>query len=190
MRANKRAAGDVAGAEADTKLTAIAYSYFEDQVAAGRLPAKNLTGTLSILGKAYIAANNVPKAEEIFSQVVKADPGSPDANAGLARIAQAKKNYKDAVELWTRVESVAAESDDVWYEAKYNIARIYAEQGNIAAACNKLAVTRSEHPSLGTPQMKAQWDALQRQLCLRETRTEKKSDAETNPSCRRRSAEP
>jgi len=165
--ANRRASGDLAGAEADTKLTAIAYSYFEDQVAAGRMPAKNLTGTLSILGKAYIATNDVPKAEEIFSQVVKADPGSPDANAGLARIAQAKKNYKDALELWTRVESVAAESDDVWYEAKYNIAKIYIEQGNITAACNKLAVTRSEHPSLGTPQMKAQWDALQRKLCLK-----------------------
>jgi len=167
--ANKRAGGDLAGAEADTKLTAIAYSYFEDQVQAGRMPAKNLTGTLSILGKAYIATNDVPKAEEIFSQVVKADPGSPDANAGLARIAQAKKNYKDALELWTRVESVAAESDDVWYEAKYDIAKIYVEQGNVTAACNKLAVTRSEHPSLGTPQMKAQWDALQRKLCLKES---------------------
>ena len=165
--ANKRAAGDEAGAQADTKLTAIAYSYFEDQVQAGRIPAKNLTGTLSILGKAYIATDNVPKAEEIFSQVVKADPGSPDANAGLARIAQAKGDLKDALELWTRVESVAAESDDVWYEAKYDIANIYAKQGNIAAACNKLAVTRSEHPSLGTPQMKAQWDALQRKLCLK-----------------------
>jgi len=165
--ANKRASGDLAGAEADTKLTAIAYSYFEDQVQAGRMPAKNLTGTLSILGKAYIATNNVPKAEEIFSQVVKADPGSPDANAGLARIAQAKGNLKDALELWTRVEAVAAESDDVWYEAKYDIADIYAQQGNIAAACSKLAVTRSEHPSLGTPQMKAQWDAMQRKLCLK-----------------------
>lgn len=163
----KRAAGDNTGAEADTRLTAIAYSYFEDQVQAGRMPAKNLTGTLSILGKAYIANNNVPKAEEIFNQVVKADPGSPDANAGLARIAQAKGNLKDALELWTRVESVAAESDDVWYEAKYDIANIYVQQGNINAACNKLAVTRSEHPSLGTPQMKAQWDAMQRKYCLK-----------------------
>jgi hypothetical protein len=165
--ASKGASGDLAGAQADIKLTAIAYSYFEDQVQAGRIPAKNLTGTLSILGKAYIGVNDVPKAEAIFSQVVKADPGSPDANAGLARIAQAKKDYKNAVELWTRVESVAAESDDVWYEAKYNVAKIYADQGNITGACNKLAVTRSEHPSLGTPQMKAQWDALQRQFCLK-----------------------
>ena len=54
---------------------------------------------------------------------MKADPASPDANAGLARIAQAKKDWKDAVTLWTTVESTAAESDILWYEAKYNIAR-------------------------------------------------------------------
>jgi hypothetical protein len=165
-KAAKLAAGDTAGAMGDAKLTAVTYNYFEEQVQAGKIPAKNLTGTLSILGKAYITMGDVDKAETIFNQVVKADPGSPDANAGLARIAQAKKDYKDAVELWTTVESVAAESDDSWYEAKYNIAVIYAAQGNIKGACDKLAVTRSEHPSLGTPEMKIQLDALQRKICL------------------------
>ncbi len=165
-KAAKMAQSDSAGAARDAKLTALTYAYFEDQVKAGKIPAKNLTGTLSILGQAYIAMGDVDSAETIFNQVVKADPGSPDANAGLARIAQAKKDYKDAVTMWTTVESVAAESDDLWYEAKYNVAVIYAAQGNIKGACDKLAVTRSEHPSLGTPEMKLQWDALQRRICL------------------------
>jgi TolA-binding protein len=162
----RKAKGDMAGAISNARLTTVTYDYFEDQVRAGKAQAKNLTGTLSILGKAYLVMNDVPKAEEIFNQVVKADPGSPDANAGLARIDQAKKDYKDALELWTRVESVAAESDDLWYEAKYNLALVFAAQGNVQEACRKLAVTRAEHPSLGTPEMKAQWDALQRKLCL------------------------
>jgi len=165
-KAARLAQSDTAGATADARLTALTYAYFEEQVKAGKIPAKNLTGTLSILGQAYIAMGDVDNAQAIFNQVVKADAGSPDANAGLARIAQAKKDYKDAVELWTRVESVAAESDDLWYEAKYNVAAIYAAQGNIKGACDKLAVTRSEHPSLGTPEMKLQWDALQRRICL------------------------
>jgi hypothetical protein len=38
--------------------------------------------------------------------------------------------------------------------------------GNLKAACGKLAETRSEHPSLGSPQMKDRWDGLQRKLCL------------------------
>ncbi|MHB8383902.1 MAG: tetratricopeptide repeat protein [Candidatus Binataceae bacterium] len=158
--------GDEKGYIANAKLTQTAYDFFEDQVLEGKTPAKNLTGTLSILGQAYIAQNNVDKAKTIFDQVVKADAASPDANAGLARIAQAKGDMKDAVTLWTNVESTAAESDPLWYEAKYQIAAIYAAQGNIAGACNKLASTRSEHPTLGSNEMLSRWDKLQKKICL------------------------
>lgn len=160
------AANDHKAYLANAKLTATAYSYFADMVAAGKIPVKNLTGTLSILGQAYQALGDEARAEQIFNQVVKADAASPDANAGLARIAQAKHNLKDAVTMWTTVESTAAESDNLWYDAKYNIAVIYSEQGNLAGACSKLAQTRAEHPTLGTDEMKARWDALQRKLCL------------------------
>jgi Tetratricopeptide repeat len=161
-----KAKGDNKGYLANAKFAQIAYEYFEDLVEQGKIPAKNLTGTLSILGKTYIAEGNIPKAQEIFSRVVKADPGSPDANAGLARIAQAKGDYKSAVNLWTNVESTAAESDPLWYESKYQVAVIYLKQGNIQGGCLKLAQTRAEHPSLGDPAMLAQWNALQRKNCL------------------------
>ncbi|HXW85208.1 MAG TPA: tetratricopeptide repeat protein [Candidatus Binataceae bacterium] len=161
-----QAEGDQAGYLANAKLAATAYGFFEDLVQQGKTPAKNLTGTLSILGQAYMATGQSAKGEQIFQQVVKADPASPDANAGLARIAQSKKDYKDAVTLWTNVESTAAESDNLWYEAKYNVALIYSEQGNLPGACQKLASTRAEHPTLGTPEMLHRWDALQRKLCL------------------------
>ena len=91
-----------------------------------RFPAKNLTGTLSILGQAYVALGQTDKAAATFAEVVKADPASPDANAGLARIAQSRKDYKDALDLWSRVEATAAQSDQLWYEAKYNMAQILA----------------------------------------------------------------
>jgi hypothetical protein len=161
-----QAAGDQKGYQQNAKLTETAYSYFEDMVAQKKMQPKNLTGTLSILGQADMATGNEPKAETIFQEVVKADPASPDANAGLARIAQAKKDLKDAVTLWTTVENTAAESDNQWYEAKYNIAEIYSEQGNIQGACSKLAQTRAEHPGLGSPEMAAKWNALQTKLCL------------------------
>jgi len=161
-----QASGDNKGYLANAKLAAIAYNFFEELVQAGKIPPKNLTGTLSILGQAYMALNQGSKAEAVFQQVVKADPASPDANAGLARIAQAKRDYKDAATMWTTVESTAAESDPLWYDAKYNVAVIYSEQGNVQGACSKLAQTRAEHPSLGTPEMKTRWDQLQRKLCL------------------------
>ncbi len=161
-----QAAGDQKGYLQNAKLTETAYSYFEDMVASGKMQPKNLTGTLSILGQAYMATGQEPKAETIFHEVVKADPASPDANAGLARIAQSKNDLKDAVTLWTTVENTAAESDNQWYEAKYNIAVIYSDQGNLQGACSKLAQTRAEHPGLGSKEMEMKWNALQTKLCL------------------------
>lgn len=161
-----QARGDQKAYLAQAQLAALDYGYFEDMVKTGKIPARNLTGTLSILGQAYAALGQTDKAEATFSQVVKADAASPDANAGLARIAQARKDYKSALDLWTRVEATAAQSDNLWYQAKYNMAQILATEGNVAAACNKLAVTRSEHPSLGSPQMKEQWIGLQNKICL------------------------
>ncbi len=163
-----RARGDQKAYLAQAQLAALDYAYFEDMVKVGKIPAKDLTGTLSILGQAYATLGQTDKAEATFSQVVKADAASPDANAGLARIAQARKDYKNALDLWTRVEATAAQSDNLWYQAKYNMAEILATEGNVSAACNKLAVTRSEHPSLGSPQMKQQWIDLQNKICLKQ----------------------
>lgn len=161
----REAVGDHKGYVENARLTAIIYEYFARMVSERKIPAKNLSGTLSILGQAYLVMDEVDKAQAIFSQVAAADAASPDANAGLARIAQSKKDYKDAIDLWSRVESVAAESDPLFYEAKYSMAEIFALQGNLASACNKLTVTRSEHPNLGSPVMKAQWGELQHKLC-------------------------
>jgi hypothetical protein len=158
--------GDHKAEIANAKLTITAYKYFADMAAAGKIPVKNLTGTLSIYAQALQATDQNDEADKVFQQVVKADPGSPDANAGLARIAQNKKNWKDAVNLWTAVEGTAAESDPLYYEAKYNIAVVYSEQGNTTGACDKLRQTRIEHPTLGSREMFAQWDQLQKKLCL------------------------
>jgi tetratricopeptide (TPR) repeat protein len=165
----RQAAGDQNGYVQNARMTAIIYEYFARQVSEGKIPAKNLTGTLSILGQAYLAMGDVDKAQATFTQVAAADAGSPDANAGLARIAQSKQDYKDAIDLWSRVEAVAAESDPLFYESKYSMAQILAHQGNLASACNKLTVTRSEHPNLGSPGMKAQWGELQHKLCENHT---------------------
>lgn len=163
------ARGDQKAYLAQARLTALDYSYFEQMVSAGKIPAKDLTGTLSILGQAYAALGQTDKAEATFSEVVRADAASPDANAGLARIAQSRKDYKNALDLWSRVEATAAQSDSLWYQAKYNMAQILAIEGNVSGACSKLAVTRSEHPSLGSPQMKTQWLDLQNRICLKQS---------------------
>jgi hypothetical protein len=151
---------------ANAKLTATSYKGFAEMAAAGKIPVKNLTGTLSIYAQALQATGNDEEADKVFEEVVKADPASPDANAGLARRAQAKNDWKEANERWTAVENTAAESDPLWYEAKFQLAVIYEKQGNTQGACSKLAQTRAEHPTLGSDDMKVRWDKLQRSLCL------------------------
>ena len=46
----------------NAKAVAIVYSYFEQMVNEKQMPAKNLTGTLSILGQAYLATDQAAKA--------------------------------------------------------------------------------------------------------------------------------
>src|SRR5579862_1538836 len=152
--------------KANAQLAVTAYRPFWDMASSGKIPTKNLTGTLSIYAQALQATGNSDEAAKVFEQVVKADPGSPDANAGLARRAQEKNDWKDANERWTAVENTAAESDPLWYEAKYQLAVVYEKQGNVQGACSKLAQTRAEHPTLGSDEMKVRWDKLQRSLCL------------------------
>ena len=152
--------------KANAKLTVTAYKFFSDMADQGKIPVKNLTGTLSIYAQALQATGQADEAEKVFEEVVKADPASPDANAGLARRAEDKGDWKNANERWTAVENTAAESDPLWYEAKYHLAVIYEKQGNTQGACSKLAQTRAEHPTLGSDDMKVRWDKLQRSLCL------------------------
>jgi tetratricopeptide (TPR) repeat protein len=152
--------------KANAKLTVTAYKGFAEGAASGKIPVKNLTGTLSIYAQALQATGNDEEANKVFEEVVKADPASPDANAGLARRAQAKNDWKAANERWTAVENTAAESDPLWYEAKFQLAVIYEKQGNTQGACSKLAETRAQHPTLGSEDMKVRWDKLQRSLCL------------------------
>jgi hypothetical protein len=152
--------------KANAQLAATAYKLFWDKASSGKIPVKNLTGTLSIYAQALQVSGQDEEAEKVFQAVVKADPGSPDANAGLARRAQEKNDWKDANERWTAVENTAAESDPLWYEAKYQLAVVYEKQGNVSGACSKLAQTRAEHPTLGSDEMKVRWDKLQRSLCL------------------------
>jgi len=152
--------------KANAKLTVTSYKGFADMAASGKIPVKNLTGTLSIYAQALHAIGDDDESNKVFEEVVKADPASPDANAGLARRAQAKGDWKEANERWTAVENTAAESDPLWYEAKFQLAVIYEKQGNVQSACSKLAQTRAEHPTLGSDDMKVRWDKLQRSLCL------------------------
>ncbi len=55
------------------------------------------------LAKEAVAAGDLPRAANVFAQIVQHDPGNVDALAGLARIAIAKKDLKQAKDLLAKI---------------------------------------------------------------------------------------
>lgn len=65
------------------------------------------------LAKEAFAANDHARAANIFAQVVQHEPGNVDAMAGLARIAVAKKDLKQAREILGRIPAEHANHAEV-----------------------------------------------------------------------------
>jgi putative thioredoxin len=65
------------------------------------------------LGKEAFAAGDLPRAANIFAQVVQHDPGNVDAMAGLARIAIAKKDLTQAREILAKIPAEHANHAEV-----------------------------------------------------------------------------
>jgi putative thioredoxin len=65
------------------------------------------------LGKEAFAAGDLPRAANIFAQVVQHDPGNVDAMAGLARIAIAKKDLTQAREILAKIPAEHAKHAEV-----------------------------------------------------------------------------
>jgi putative thioredoxin len=65
------------------------------------------------LGKEAFAAGDLPRAANIFAQVVQHDPGNVDAMAGLARIAIAKKDLTQAREILAEIPAEHASHAEV-----------------------------------------------------------------------------
>ncbi len=166
----RQAAGDQNGYVQNARLTAIIYEYFARMVSEGKIPAKNLTGTLSILGQAYLAMGDVDKAQATFSQVAAAD-------AGIAR-RQRRAGAHRAIETGLQgcdrsMEPGRSRSRRSPIRCSTKRSTAWPRSSRIRvtspSACNKLTVTRSEHPNLGSPGMKAQWGELQHKLCENHT---------------------
>jgi putative thioredoxin len=65
------------------------------------------------LAKEAFAANDHPRAANIFAQVLQHEPDNIDALAGLARIATAKGDFKQAHEILAKVPADQASHADV-----------------------------------------------------------------------------
>src|SRR5258708_16277170 len=104
--------------KANAKLTVTAYKYFSDMADQGKIPVKNLTGTLSIYAQALQATGSDEDAARVFMEVVKAHPASPDPNAALPRRAEEKRASQPANARCSAAENTPSAHDPLPYAAQ------------------------------------------------------------------------
>ena len=86
---------------------------FVSKLAASAGPSASPIAEAVALAKEAVAAGDLPRAANIFAQVVQHDPGNVDALAGLAKIAIAKKDLKQAAEILGKIPAEHAKHADV-----------------------------------------------------------------------------
>jgi len=86
---------------------------FIGKLAAAAPPGASPIAEAVTLAKEAFAAGDLPRAANIFAQVVQHDPGNIDAMAGLARIAIAKKDLKQAREILAKIPDDQAKHADI-----------------------------------------------------------------------------
>jgi putative thioredoxin len=86
---------------------------FVAKLAAGAKPGASPIADAIALAKEALAEGDQPRAANIFAQVVQHDPGNVEAMAGLAKIAVAKKDLKQARSILERIPADQAKHADV-----------------------------------------------------------------------------
>jgi putative thioredoxin len=86
---------------------------FIGKLAAGASKGASPIAEAVALAKEALSAGDLPRAANIFAQVIQHDPGNIDALAGLARIAIAKKDLKQAREILAKVPAEHANHADI-----------------------------------------------------------------------------
>ena len=86
---------------------------FVAKLAATAGPGASPIADALALAKEALAADDQPRAENIFAQIVQHDPGNVDAMAGLAKIAVAKKDLKQAADILAKIPAEHANHADV-----------------------------------------------------------------------------
>jgi putative thioredoxin len=86
---------------------------FVGKLAASAGPSVSPIAEAVALAKESFTAGDHPRAANIFAQVIQHDPGNVDAMAGLARIAIAKQDLKQASEILAKIPAEHASHAEV-----------------------------------------------------------------------------
>ena len=127
--------------------------------------AKGETRTKLTMARLYETTGEPAKAKDLYEGMLAQDPKLLGALRGLARLAEEKKDYPSALQLWERFGAATRPGDPPWYESKYEIARVTLASGNAAGACKILTDLRPAMPGLGDADLRAKLDGVYKKAC-------------------------
>jgi hypothetical protein len=122
--------------------------------------------------KALRMANEFAKAQELVETLVKERPNLPDALIEKANLLEAwaeadAQRWNEALNYWTwlanRFER-AGRKGMQYFECHYHVAYCRFKMGDKTRARQTLRSIKTLHPGVGSPEMKAKYDALLKQI--------------------------
>ncbi len=117
------------------------------------------------LAKLYENSGDPKKAASLYQEALQANPTLIPALRGLARLAEGEQRPADALALWETITKNARGGDLLWYEGKYEVARLTQAVGKKKEACEQLTQLRPAMPGLTDADLKAKLSALYEQAC-------------------------
>ena len=105
---------------------------------------------------ALVTLGQGDEAESIYRQMMREDPKDQTVVVELARML----NGDEALKIWRRIASRAVAHTNIWYEAKFNVARLLHESGKNSEAAKMLKYIKAVPPSWDRSQLKAEFEAL------------------------------
>lgn len=160
IRAGARRAGDGDRAASDTAQR-VAAALFAPVVAAGEAGAR----TTLTLARLRENAGELDAAAALYREVLDSSQMSTTAVRGLARIAEARERYDEALEYWSKLADAVNPGDLPWYESHYERARVLEQRGDAAAACELLGSLRAAMPGLQDTEMREKLTGVYERSC-------------------------
>jgi TolA-binding protein len=117
------------------------------------------------LARLYENTDQLQKAADLYSEMLRANGDSPAALRGLGRIAEAEKRLPAALGYWQQLTAVMRGGDIGWYEGHYEVARLTQAMGKTQESCGQLAQLKPAMPGLRDVDLRERLDALYRQVC-------------------------
>jgi tetratricopeptide (TPR) repeat protein len=113
--------------------------------------------------QAHAALGQWKEAAEIYEAILWKQPADAAVRGELARLYEACGTpgcYREALKQWQALERLQRKGSVEWLETRYHLAWVHLRTGDDATARKLIEVTRLLYPQLGTPSLKAQYQAL------------------------------